>query len=75
MMWLRGYTLLLLIVKGKHQAASAYSGETLYIGQKSRRISLKLHNKYKELQKHNQTFLVGHMARRSTSTLAPRTKT
>ena len=39
-------------VRGKHQAASAYAGETLYLGQHSRRISLKAYNKWRELQKH-----------------------
>lgn len=38
--------------RGRHQTASAYSGETLYFGQHSRRISLKLYNKWRELQKH-----------------------
>lgn len=40
------------IVRGKHQAASSYSGETIYVGQNSRRISLKIYSKYLELQKH-----------------------
>lgn len=40
------------IVRGKHQAASAYSGETIYVGQNSRRISLKIYSKYLELLKH-----------------------
>jgi II/X family phage/plasmid replication protein len=41
------------IVRGKHQAASSYSGETIYVGQNSRRISLKIYSKYLELLKHN----------------------
>lgn len=40
------------MIRGKHQAASAYSGETIYIGQKSRRIALKIYNKWLELKKH-----------------------
>lgn len=47
--WLRAAT---PIARARHQAASAYSGETLYIGQKSRRISTKIYNKWKELQVH-----------------------
>jgi II/X family phage/plasmid replication protein len=39
-------------VRGKHQGASAYSGETIYIGQKSRRITTKMYNKFLEMQKH-----------------------
>lgn len=40
-------------VRGRHQAASAYSGETIYLGQRSRRLSLKVYNKWRELQKHH----------------------
>ncbi len=40
------------VVRGKHQGASAYGGETIYIGQKSRRITTKMYNKYLEMQKH-----------------------
>jgi II/X family phage/plasmid replication protein len=39
--------------RGKHQAASAYSGETIYLGKNSRRISLKIYSKYLELKKHH----------------------
>lgn len=38
--------------RGKHQNISAYSGETIYLGQNSRRISLKIYNKWRELKKH-----------------------
>ena len=47
--WLRAAS---PIVRGKHQAASAYSGETIYVGQNSRRISLKIYSKFLELLKH-----------------------
>lgn len=40
------------LVRGKHQGVSAYGGETIYVGQKSRRIALKIYNKARELQKH-----------------------
>ena len=46
--WLRSAT---SSIRGKHQATSAYHGETIYLGQHSRRISLKAYNKYRELQK------------------------
>lgn len=47
--WLRAATPL---ARGKHQPVSAYGSETIYLGQNSRRISLKLYNKWRELQKH-----------------------
>lgn len=40
------------LVRGKHQQVSAYGGETIYVGQRSRRISLKIYNKSRELKKH-----------------------
>lgn len=40
------------VIRGKHQGPSAYKGETLYIGQHSRRITTKLYNKLQELGKH-----------------------
>lgn len=40
------------VVSGKHQGTSAYGGETIYIGQRSRRITTKLYNKFLELAKH-----------------------
>ncbi|MCH9693884.1 MAG: phage/plasmid replication protein, II/X family [Gammaproteobacteria bacterium] len=40
------------LARGKHQGVSAYGGETIYVGQKSRRISLKIYNKGKEILKH-----------------------
>lgn len=49
MSWLRAASGL---SRGKHQAVSAYSGETIYLGQNSRRISLKIYNKWRELKKH-----------------------
>ena len=47
--WLRAASPL---VRGKHQGVSAYNGETIYVGQKSRRIALKIYNKARELRKH-----------------------
>ena len=47
--WIRAASQL---IRGKHQGVSAYGGETIYVGQKSRRISLKIYNKHKEIQKH-----------------------
>ncbi len=40
------------LVRGKHQQVSAYGGETIYIGQRSRRIALKIYNKAREIKKH-----------------------
>jgi II/X family phage/plasmid replication protein len=40
------------VVRGRHQGVSAYGGETIYLGQKSRRITTKLYNKFLELKKH-----------------------
>lgn len=40
------------LVRGKHQQVSAYGGETIYVGQRSRRISLKIYNKSREIKKH-----------------------
>lgn len=42
-------------IQGGHQKvtpASAYAGETIYVGKGSRRISMKLYDKAKELRKH-----------------------
>lgn len=39
-------------IRGKHQGTSAYQGETIYLGQHSRRISLKAYNKFREIKKH-----------------------
>lgn len=47
--WIRAASRL---VRGKHQQVSAYGGETIYVGQRSRRISLKIYNKARELVKH-----------------------
>ena len=40
------------LIRGKHQGVSAYGGETIYVGQKSRRIALKIYNKSAEFRKH-----------------------
>ena len=40
------------LIRGKHQAVSAYAGDTIYVGQRSRRITLKIYNKALELKKH-----------------------
>ena len=40
------------LVRGKHQGVSQYGGETIYVGQRSRRISLKIYNKGREIRKH-----------------------
>ena len=47
--WLRAAT---ANARGKHQNISAYNSETVYLGQHSRRITMKVYNKYAELQKH-----------------------
>ncbi|MEM9315272.1 MAG: phage/plasmid replication protein, II/X family [Pseudomonadota bacterium] len=39
-------------VTGKHQAASAYAGDTFYLGKNSRRIATKVYAKAAELRKH-----------------------
>lgn len=39
---------------GRHQGVSAYGGETVYIGQHSRRISLKFYDKYQEMLRHRR---------------------
>lgn len=40
------------VVREKHQSISAYGGDTIYVGQRSRRVSLKAYNKAQELLGH-----------------------
>jgi II/X family phage/plasmid replication protein len=38
-----------VVAKGRYQKASAYGSDTVYIGQKSSRITVKFYNKYQEM--------------------------
>jgi II/X family phage/plasmid replication protein len=38
-----------VVAKGRHQKASAYGSDTVYIGQKSSRLTVKFYNKYQEM--------------------------
>jgi II/X family phage/plasmid replication protein len=37
------------VAKGRYQRASAYKADTVYVGQKSKRVTVKFYNKYQEM--------------------------
>jgi len=43
------------VAKGRYQKASAFESDTVYIGQKSKRVSVKFYNKFQEMQKKGHT--------------------